>query len=625
MGGGGGLAGTDLPTGAGDLLTLPAGDTRPPATTPPPASGGGTEAGPGPQPAYGGEVTLTLTDWQPIEPGRRSPAPASGPDRTEGLHELARSFAAAAPDQAHDLFANTFGLYGARHVGTTPTPACADLAEASWWHGPTVRQQVATVLPGGSSARARRGRRLAIAPAPAPSAVAGRHRKPEPPAGATLPQGADSRRAAALAAERRAAARMLLAHPLVTATGPHAQAFGLIRRHAGWLTGRFAELLGYPLTVTDSFARLRKAELGAGTLRRLTVHGYPCTPEQYAALTLLLAVLLDGPPRRPAAQLAAQVAQHGAGAPRESDAAGTAVAAAAAAAVAEPDAAPVADADADAVAVGPEAVGAAIALLTEWQVLAPSIPGTAQAPVAAWLSVNHELAAAVVAGCRPPRPQDPPAPRTTVPVAVRRRLVETPAVLLADLTPLEREWLWESRAAEAAMFADFLGLTAEIRCEGIALLDPAGELTDLRFPGPGPLAHVALLLVERLVEELRPLPEEEAPPARQPAPAGVPIAEALIDGILGDLADEYDTEDHGHDPRAAHWRRAHLADRAAFRRDLLDLLHAMGLIAPTAPSVPAGCEPGAARTGWTLLAPAARYAARLELGSEPSTGRHSRR
>jgi hypothetical protein len=210
-------------------------------------------------------------------------------------------------------------------------------------------------------------------------------------------------------------------------------------------------------------------------------------------------------------------------------------------------------------------------------------------------------------------------------VAVRRRLVETPALLLADLTPLEREWLWESRTAEAAMFADFLGLTAEIRCEGIALLDPAGELTDLRFPGPGPLAHVALLLVERLVDQLRPLPAEPAQPTPQPAPFGVPIAEALIDGILGDLADEYDTEDHGHDQRAAHWRRAHLADRAAFRRELLDLLHAVRLIAPSAPTAPAGGEAGGARGGWTLLAPAARYAARLELGTEPSTGRHSRR
>ncbi|WP_329578285.1 DUF2398 family protein [Kitasatospora sp. NBC_01250] len=554
-------------------------------------------------------MTLTLTDWQPIEPERRRPAAGGGADLTEGLRELARCFAAATPDQAHDLFANAFGLYGARHVGTAPAPACADLAEASWWHGPTVRQHAGATPSGGSPARARRGRRLAIAPAPAPSAAAGRHRKPEPPAGAALPQGADRRRADALSAERRAAARMLLAHPLVTATGPHAQAFGLIRRHAAWLTERFAEQLGYPLTVTDSFARLRKAELGTGTLRRLTVHGRPCTPEQYAALALTLAVLLDGPARWPAAQLAAQVAHPGAAAVGESGAE----------AVAEPGVQPL--------AVDPEAVGVAIALLTEWQVLALSIPSAAAAPAAAWLTVNRELAAAVVAGCRPPGPQDPPAPRTTVPVAVRRRLVETPALLLADLTPLEREWLWESRTAEAAMLADFLGLTAEIRCEGIALLDPAGELTDLRFPGPGPLAHVALLLVERLVEELRPLPAEDEPAARPPAPAtaGVPIAEALIDGILGDLADEYDSEDHGHDPRAAHWRRAHLADRAAFRRDLLDLLHAMGLIAPSAPSVPSGGEPCAARGGWTLLAPAARYAARLELGTEPSTGRHSRR
>ncbi|MGF1431807.1 DUF2398 family protein, partial [Kitasatospora sp. LaBMicrA B282] len=407
---------------------------------------------------------------------------------------------------------------------------------------------------------------------------------------------------AELAAERRAAARLLLAHPLVTASGPQAQAFPLVRRHADWLTGRFAELLGYPLTVTDRFARLTKAALGRGALRRLSVAGVPCTPAQYAALVLALAALLAGPDRHPAAALGAELAAH----PllSGSEAADDAGEAAGAGEAVEAGDAPAAGA----------AVAAALAVLTEWQVLtaAPADDDQDQ------LLVDHELLAALVAGYCPVDPEGPPAPRTTIPVAVRRRLVETPAVLFEELSGLEREWLRESRAREVALFADFLGLTAEARREGIALLDPAGELTDLRLPGPGALAHAALLLAERLVDQLRPLPGDEAEEGLDGVGA-VPIAEALIDGILGDLADEYDTDDRVREQHAAHWRQAHRADRSAFRREVLALLHAMRLIAP------AGSGDGPVRCGWTLLAPAARYAAPLELRAEPGTGRHSRR
>ncbi len=141
-----------------------------------------------------------------------------------------------------------------------------------------------------------------------------------------------------------------------------------------------------------------------------------------------------------------------------------------------------------------------------------------------------------------------------------------------------------------------LGLTAEIRAEGIALLDPADELTDLALPGPGTLAQAALLLAERLVEDLRPVDTDTAPPA-------VLIPDALIDGTLGDITDDYGM--------SAGWDAGYLADLAAFRRDALDLLHRMGLAAP-------------AGRNWLLRAPAARYAPRAELQPAPGSGRHSR-
>ncbi len=66
----------------------------------------------------------------------------------------------------------------------------------------------------------------------------------------------------ALAAERRTAARLLLAHPLIASDGPHADLFPLIRRHADWLGKRFQQVLGYRLLVDSSYARLFKAGLG---------------------------------------------------------------------------------------------------------------------------------------------------------------------------------------------------------------------------------------------------------------------------------------------------------------------------------------------------------------------------
>ncbi|WP_253795322.1 DUF2398 family protein [Kitasatospora paracochleata] len=214
-------------------------------------------------------------------------------------------------------------------------------------------------------------------------------------------------------------------------------------------------------------------------------------------------------------------------------------------------------------------------VLTDWQVLAAD--GEA----------DRELAVALAA----PAVEVAAGPGLTV----RRLLAETPVVLVDELAPAERDWLLGRLAAEAELFADFLGLEAEVRAEGMALLDPADELTDLALPGTGTLAQAALLLAERLVEELRPLPEEAAPPA-------VLVPDALIDGALGDITDDYGLR--------AGWEPGYLADLTAFRRDALDLLCRMGLTAR-------------AGRAWVLRAPAARYAPELEQPAQGS-GRHSR-
>ncbi|MFH9348727.1 DUF2398 family protein [Kitasatospora sp. NPDC017646] len=497
----------------------------------------------------------------------QTPAEELSPD--PGLLRLAHWFAAAAPGTADDLCTASFGLYPARHLGTAAAPADPVV---SWWHGPTAH---ATAVPRAREARSdggpRRARRdaaaLPVVRSGAKQGRPGRHRRPE--RSRALPEApcdVQDRSGEELpGAERRIAARLLLAHPLVTASGPHADGFPLIRRHRDWLTERFDTLLGYRLVVGPWHARLCKAGLGPGAARRLEhpATGAPFTPAGYAGLALALALLVDAPEQLPYGQLLQAMR------------------------VAAPDLA--------ADAAGPAAVDMALAALADWQVLGelPADPDD----TAFVLTVDRELARAVPAG--PPALADDAADlirraaEAEPATAVRRLLAETPAVLAADLPEDQCEWLREHRLSGPAALAEFLGLEAELRAEGVALLDPAAELTDLALPGTGTLAKAALLLVERLVEEVRPLPGEVTG-------GDVPVPDALIDGILGDIADDHDLP------------ARYLADRTALRRDALDLLHRLGLIAPTP------------RTTWLLRPPAARYAPAPDLHPTPGSGRHSR-
>ncbi|MFI5530979.1 TIGR02678 family protein [Kitasatospora sp. NPDC051853] len=409
-----------------------------------------------------------------------------------------------------------------------------------------------------------------------------------------------------LAAERRAAARLLLAHPLVHADGPHGEAFLLIRRHADWLGPRFQQVLGYRLLVEARFARLFKAGLGPGAGHRLVRStGTPFTPRTYACLALALSALVTAPEQVLLSQLVADVR---------------------AAAV---------DAGLELADTGRQAekrtLAAAFRQLVGWGVLT-EVEGsvgsvTEESEGEALLTVDREIARSIVAGPLARsrdgadligRAADPGfgGARTYV----RRRLVETPVVYLDELTAGEREWLRTRQRREAQAFAELLGLEAEIRAEGIVLVDPDEELTDLHFPGTGTVAQAALLLVERLVRHLRP-DGAGHPAAGGRLVIGVPIPPGLVDEILHDLVEEYG--------RRGNWQRGYVEDPAALRADVLDLLARMRLAAPAGPlraegfgvpdeyetEAPAGRQVTDVREargypggGWVLLAAAARYA-----------------
>jgi uncharacterized protein (TIGR02678 family) len=79
-----------------------------------------------------------------------------------------------------------------------------------------------------------------------------------------------------------------------------------------------------------------------------------------------------------------------------------------------------------------------------------------------------------------------------------RRLLEDPVVYYDELDEDEHAYLLSQRHAITRRIADATGLVAELRAEGIAMVDPEDELTDVRMPEQRTDGHVTLLVAEYL-------------------------------------------------------------------------------------------------------------------------------
>jgi uncharacterized protein (TIGR02678 family) len=375
-----------------------------------------------------------------------------------------------------------------------------------------------------------------------------------------------------LAAERRAAIRLLLRQPLVT-VATHPEEFPLIRRHADELARQFGQVLGYRLTVEPGFARLHKAGLGRDAGRRLERGSRapftPFTPRTYAYLALTLAALVTAPEQLLLSEVVART---------------RAAAAEAGIDIGEPNK-----------QTERRALVAALKQLMTWRVLAEdegsvdSYVGDVEAD--ALLTIDREIARRLVSGpvSQATSPDDligkaadpgEAGPRHRV----RRLLIETPVVYVDDLTEEERDWLRRSQRREQRILEDFAGLHAEIRAEGVALIDPEAELTDTQFPGTGTVPWAALLLVGKLAAELAPAGRA----AGAAGAAGVAIPDGRVDELLHVLIEEH---------RAA-WSAELTASPDLLADAVVDLLHRMRLIRPARPP----------EDGWLLTAAAARYA-----------------
>ena len=82
---------------------------------------------------------------------------------------------------------------------------------------------------------------------------------------------------------------------------------------------------------------------------------------------------------------------------------------------------------------------------------------------------------------------------------ISRRLLCDPVVYYDELPEAERAYLVSGqRVPLTRRLAEATGLVPELRAEGIALVDPDDQLTDLRMPEQGTDGHATLLLAEHL-------------------------------------------------------------------------------------------------------------------------------
>jgi uncharacterized protein (TIGR02678 family) len=190
------------------------------------------------------------------------------------------------------------------------------------------------------------------------------------------------------------------------------------------------------------------------------------------------------------------------------------------------------------------------------------LPGSARGAslIATSLPKNAQLSERLSALVEDYVADSPEGRRTAARHRLARRLLDDPVVYLDELDEAERDYLSTQRGAMSARLAAASGLVAELRAEGIALVDPDGELSDEQLPAQGTEAHATLLVAEHLANAAR------AEPQRLHA-----LRE--IASFLREAADDY----------ARYWRKAArepgaelaLAEQAITRLERLKLVESV--------------------------------------------------
>ncbi|MFJ2722187.1 TIGR02678 family protein [Streptomyces sp. NPDC087437] len=304
------------------------------------------------------------------------------------------------------------------------------------------------------------------------------------------------------AADLRRAARALLGQPLLLARGRYADEFRLVRRHASELREWFDRNTGWALQVDAEAARLRKVP---GVLtdpthpaRDATRGARPFTRRRYVLLCLALAALERGETQIALGRLADQIVLDAAD-PRLTEAG---------------------------ISFAMERrderldLAAVVRLLLALGVLR-RVAGEEEAYVSGAGDALYDVERRILAGLLATR-LGPSTVRAdnlddrlaelvaetaldsdelrfrAMRRALTRRLLDDPVVYYDELTDAELSYLTRQRGFLTARISQLTGLVAEVRAEGIAMVDPSDDLTDVRMPEQGTHGHVTLLLAEYL-------------------------------------------------------------------------------------------------------------------------------
>ncbi|WP_255432593.1 TIGR02678 family protein [Amycolatopsis sp. WAC 04197] len=346
--------------------------------------------------------------------------------------------------------------------------------------------------------------------------------------------------------DRRTAARELLMHPVLTAAR-HPDLLIQVRKHAPQLKRMFAATLGYQLVVEPTFARLLKAPLTVDAPVRpaRTRTDRPFTPRAYRYLALVCASLL-------ASTTADQLLMSALAEQVRADAvtAGVTVG--------------------DSTTESREFVSA-IYLLVDWGVLTET-----DGSVAGWETRQEE---ALLDVHRPLLPHLLSRSMTDIGGAVeleqprrglRRKLVENPLVRREELTEGERDALSRERRELTRMLEESFGLTVEARAEGVLAYDVEEKLSDVVFPGTGTVAHVGLLLVNALADDLEAKAADTVLLQGRIVP-GVFVPWAVVDSNIDLLIEQYGKA----------FGKAYTQDPAMLRREVALLLESLSLVVIT--------------------------------------------
>ena len=332
-------------------------------------------------------------------------------------------------------------------------------------------------------------------------------------------------------------ARVLLRRPLLRAAGPDGDLLPLVYRHRVALADLFAQTLGYRLVVQRQFARLYKS-LPEGELRR---GESALSPRAYTYLALTIAALTGVGRQVLLSRLVADVRAAGveAGIVISDD-------------------------------LGDRrAIAAALRHLLTLGVLHETEGSVAgllgETTSEALITIDTDLLGQLLVGPLAEARDGAhllelaarPGPRG-IEHAVRRRLVEDPVVLYADLPTEQADWLRRRARRESGLLESCFGLITETRAEGIAITDPEDYLTDLVFPGASTVSRVALLALPELLADAEEL-------AR--ADGRVPVDVAALRAVCARLVEDY----------PAAWSKQATEDIGRLAEDVLDLLDAMGL------------------------------------------------